>query len=556
MVRSRNKQSQVMNCGKATPMTSNDEKQLLYLEKMVNNQKQMIDLISMLNNNVEELMTDIRDLKNSHKIVPTFKTTSTGSLHTTSSQHQLPTVPVQLSQLPNLNAVSNGGGPTLTTVLLHNNHNSQPRTAIPLTTFKSFNTNNNYQLFQTTTTSLGGNGGQGLAPSSANLAATTTLNAISTSIPSNHHQHQQQQQQNSLTSNVKPVLAPCSNTSKAKSKSSRKQRNANTIGNEMGNLTPKYRQYSNNSLKLKNMNINNHLHHSQQHLTMLNGSNNNNNSNGINENIENNDHITVHGSQVVVTQPPSLNLNSASGVSSTLPNTSNHLDSSARNNTADASNTILNDTNLNSHRASNGIVSTNSSDDIMQYADHHPHHHHHHHHHHHQDDGQDNGLKSDDQNNIDVHLDLNNNESDNLSSLSGERIKYNQAHAFINSNPNESANSIMNNSSSDSNIDNPNGMCDLVDTKLESFPIMIKSVKSGLREFSTFVSKKVRLEFGFDSLASKRINELDRDIMNKIKDEAIEKYLPSNVAPQLAWNHAMNSLRQLRHRQCKKLKPF
>jgi hypothetical protein len=66
----------------------------------------------------------------------------------------------------------------------------------------------------------------------------------------------------------------------------------------------------------------------------------------------------------------------------------------------------------------------------------------------------------------------------------------------------------------------------------------------------------VRLEFGPESLAIKRINELDRETMNKIKTEAIDRFLPSDVAPQVAWNHAMNSLRQLRHRQCKKIKSF
>lgn len=79
-----------------------------------------------------------------------------------------------------------------------------------------------------------------------------------------------------------------------------------------------------------------------------------------------------------------------------------------------------------------------------------------------------------------------------------------------------------------------------------------KSVKTGLREFSTFVSKMVRQEFGSNFLALTRINELDRYTMQKIRDEAISKYLPSGISPQFAWNHAMNSLRQLRHRQCKK----
>ena len=86
--------------------------------------------------------------------------------------------------------------------------------------------------------------------------------------------------------------------------------------------------------------------------------------------------------------------------------------------------------------------------------------------------------------------------------ISGGRLKYNQAHAFINSNPNvsptkrlgysraqtnhfineqENANSMMNNSSSDSNIDNPNGMCDMVEPKMENYPIMIKSVKCKLK---------------------------------------------------------------------------
>lgn len=81
-----------------------------------------------------------------------------------------------------------------------------------------------------------------------------------------------------------------------------------------------------------------------------------------------------------------------------------------------------------------------------------------------------------------------------------------------------------------------------------------KSVKSGLREFSTFVSKMVRQEFGSNFLALTRINELDRYTMQKIRGQAVSKYLPMGISSQFAWNHAMNSLRQLRHRQCKKAK--
>lgn len=81
-----------------------------------------------------------------------------------------------------------------------------------------------------------------------------------------------------------------------------------------------------------------------------------------------------------------------------------------------------------------------------------------------------------------------------------------------------------------------------------------KTVKTGLREFSTFVSKMVRQEFGCNFLALTRINELDRYTMQRIRDEAVSKYLPVGISPQFAWNHAMNSLRQLRHRQCKKAK--
>ena len=44
-----------------------------------------------------------------------------------------------------------------------------------------------------------------------------------------------------------------------------------------------------------------------------------------------------------------------------------------------------------------------------------------------------------------------------------------------------------------------------------------KTVKTGLREFSTFVSKMVRQEFGCNFLALTRINELDRYTMQRIR---------------------------------------
>lgn len=100
------------------------------------------------------------------------------------------------------------------------------------------------------------------------------------------------------------------------------------------------------------------------------------------------------------------------------------------------------------------------------------------------------------------------------------------------------------------NSSNNNRMKNLIPNNNDEF----KSVKTGLREFSTFVSKMVRQEFGSNFLALTRINELDRYVMQKIRDEAISKYLPNGISHQFAWNHAMNSLRQLRHRQCKKAK--
>jgi hypothetical protein len=51
-----------------------------------------------------------------------------------------------------------------------------------------------------------------------------------------------------------------------------------------------------------------------------------------------------------------------------------------------------------------------------------------------------------------------------------------------------------------------------VELKIKSFYFA-----AGLREFSTFVSKMVRQEFGNSFLAMTRINELDRYVMQKIR---------------------------------------
>ena len=104
------------------------------------------------------------------------------------------------------------------------------------------------------------------------------------------------------------------------------------------------------------------------------------------------------------------------------------------------------------------------------------------------------------------------------------------------------------------NLSNMQNRITRENTKNEADQKQYKQVKNGLREFSTYVSRAVRQEFGPNYLALNRINELDRFVMQRIKDEAISKYLPNGVSPQLAWNHAMNSLRQLRHRACKKAK--
>ncbi|RNA41008.1 hypothetical protein BpHYR1_038767 [Brachionus plicatilis] len=81
--------------------------------------------------------------------------------------------------------------------------------------------------------------------------------------------------------------------------------------------------------------------------------------------------------------------------------------------------------------------------------------------------------------------------------------------------------------------------------------------KERQKNFNKYVKQRFIAEFGpIENLTYKKIKRSSYDVMNKIKDEAKQKFLPQNLTEsefKNYWKSALNTIRQTRYRYRSKL---
>lgn len=66
------------------------------------------------------------------------------------------------------------------------------------------------------------------------------------------------------------------------------------------------------------------------------------------------------------------------------------------------------------------------------------------------------------------------------------------------------------------------------------------------RQFNTFVRDSINQLLGNDFMRTHDVQDIDSQVMEMIRKEAVENYLPDNIRPRRAWHLAKASLRTLK----------
>lgn len=66
------------------------------------------------------------------------------------------------------------------------------------------------------------------------------------------------------------------------------------------------------------------------------------------------------------------------------------------------------------------------------------------------------------------------------------------------------------------------------------------------RQFNTFVRDSINQLLGHDFMRTHDVQDIDSQVMEMIRKEAVENYLPENIRPRRAWHLAKASLRTLK----------
>lgn len=66
------------------------------------------------------------------------------------------------------------------------------------------------------------------------------------------------------------------------------------------------------------------------------------------------------------------------------------------------------------------------------------------------------------------------------------------------------------------------------------------------RQFNTFVRDSINQLLGSDFMRTHDVQDIDSQVMEMIRKEAVENYLPDNIRPRRAWHLAKASLRTLK----------
>lgn len=84
--------------------------------------------------------------------------------------------------------------------------------------------------------------------------------------------------------------------------------------------------------------------------------------------------------------------------------------------------------------------------------------------------------------------------------------------------------------------------------KIEPTPKVESSSKRNKqqRQFNTFVRDSINQLLGSDFMRTHDVQDIDAQVMEMIRKEAVESYLPDNIRPRRAWHLAKASLRTLK----------
>jgi len=131
-----------------------------------------------------------------------------------------------------------------------------------------------------------------------------------------------------------------------------------------------------------------------------------------------------------------------------------------------------------------------------------------------------------------------------------------------NSNNNNNNNSNNNNSNSNSNNNITNGTSggeNILNNVVSSSATQATTQPSATkvpdisakrnkqqRQFNTFVRESINQLLGSDFMKTHDVQDIDQQVMEMIRKEAVENYLPDNIRPRRAWHLAKASLRTLK----------
>lgn len=115
--------------------------------------------------------------------------------------------------------------------------------------------------------------------------------------------------------------------------------------------------------------------------------------------------------------------------------------------------------------------------------------------------------------------------------------------------------SVQSNSSSATTLKSPNNNHLLNESKLTIVSAAVVNNKppdttakrnKQQRQFNTFVRESINQLLGPDFMRTHDVQDIDAQVMEMIRKEAVENYLPENIRPRRAWHLAKASLRTLK----------
>lgn len=108
----------------------------------------------------------------------------------------------------------------------------------------------------------------------------------------------------------------------------------------------------------------------------------------------------------------------------------------------------------------------------------------------------------------------------------------------------ENSPSVLSKTTSINTSISSNSVTSTIKSKQESHVINKRNKQQ--RIFNTFVRESINQLLGADFMRTHDVQDIDSQVMEMIRKEAVENYLPDNIRPRRAWHLAKASLRTLK----------